>query len=826
MRSDAAFNKTFEQGLQRAVRRFVDEYKLEDEDLVAAIATDKEFFQHEQIQQGLLAILKRPGAYLVEEQETLQDSFSSVLPQRLSRKRVDRAVIYLLKCLAEELWHLPELQPVYSLQFQRVTAEAAREQVALARRQLEATAQLGAGVREALLQLTSAMENNLLAAPAAPALPSPRPYHNLPQPDYARFIGREHELAWLRQRLSPRDRAWQIALTGIGGVGKSALALTIAHEYRERYHQLPAEERFEAIIWVSAKEEVLTAYGREQAALPELVLRTLEDVYTAIARTLDREDITRAVPEEQGHLVEKALQEQRTLLIMDNLESVKDERIKPFLRALPAPTKAIITSREWLDVADVMALKGLSLEEANALLDEEAAVRQVNLEAGQRHRLFDLTAGLPLPIKLSVARLASGESFAAVTRWLGDATGDLPEYCIAGQAELAQQRNPDAWCLLLACSLFDRGAGASREALGYVVDLSLADRDSGLAQLQRLFLVNRTESDRFWVLPIVQRYASVQFSRVDFGEQLIQRWLDWLANFAQTNGIDLEWQLELLKEIKSEYSNLLNAIRWCQEQKRWNSLLKLAEGTWGYPYLVGLFHEFNEILTATLLAAKATDNERMKGRVELQIARLAVILRGQSEDLILDQLTRAEEIALRYGNNNDLGEVWSTRIDMLAYLGRLEEALQVAHDMLARGEEKNNLRLKWLAGNRLAYREADRGNFEQAFFWLGQAEKWTTEPESSRCLAILFHARGVILLQQENFEAAEPLLLQSLEMTSEWEGRRYIADIKLRLAQVYIHTSRLQLARQSAEEARDLFQRLGMKGHVEEVTKLLEQLMH
>ncbi|MFN3742325.1 MAG: hypothetical protein ACK4VW_06605, partial [Anaerolineales bacterium] len=59
-----------------------------------------------------------------------------------------------------------------------------------------------------------------------PAPPErPRPFHNLPRPDYVRFVGRQRELAWLRQRLSPADRAWIMVLTGIGGVGKTALAL-------------------------------------------------------------------------------------------------------------------------------------------------------------------------------------------------------------------------------------------------------------------------------------------------------------------------------------------------------------------------------------------------------------------------------------------------------------------------------------------------------------------------------------------------------------------------------------------------------------------------
>ena len=153
-------------------------------------------------------------------------------------------------------------------------------------------------------------------------------------------------------------------VVGIGGVGKSALALAIADYYREHYEELPLKERFEAIIWISAKEEILTITGRKQSAPPGMIFRTLEDMYTTIAQTLEREDITRAIPEEHDRLVQKVLSTQRTLLIVDNLESVADERVKTFLRSLPLPTKCIITSRERIDVADVHELPGLPFEEA------------------------------------------------------------------------------------------------------------------------------------------------------------------------------------------------------------------------------------------------------------------------------------------------------------------------------------------------------------------------------------------------------------------------------------------------------------------------------
>jgi LuxR family glucitol operon transcriptional activator len=195
-------------------------------------------------------------------------------------------------------------------------------------------------------------------------------YHNLPQPDYGQFIGRETELAQVMRQLRPYPHSQHALVTidGVGGVGKSALALEVAHRYL-RDPSISSDERFDALIWTSAKQTVLTAEGivsRKQ------VLRTVDDIYTTIAVTLEREDIIKALAEEQSELIRKALTQQRTLLIVDNLETVDDQAVLEFLRELPAPTKAIVTTRHRIDVAYSIRLQGLPEADALKLLKKSA----------------------------------------------------------------------------------------------------------------------------------------------------------------------------------------------------------------------------------------------------------------------------------------------------------------------------------------------------------------------------------------------------------------------------------------------------------------------
>lgn len=650
-----------------------------------------------------------------------------------------------------------------------------------------------------------------------PALERPRPYHNLPQPDYVRFIGRERELAWLRSRLSPADRTWILLLTGIGGVGKTALALRIAHEYLEKYSTLSPEERFDAIVWASAKEQVLTPTGVEPGAPPGLVSHTLAEVYRAIAQALDRDAITRALPEAQDREVQKALTAQRTLLVIDNIDTM-DDAVRAFLRNLPPPTKAIVTSREWLNVADVLTVRGMAREDALALIEAEAEPRGLGLSREQKERLYERTAGLPLPIRLSVARLGSGETFEQVLRWLGDATGDLPRYCIGGQVELARKRNPNAYRLLLACSLFDRDAGASREALGEITDLSIADRDEGLTLLERLNLVNRVTDDRFWMLPMVQEYARARLEEEEFGPVLVERWLGWALAFAQEWAANLDIRIRHLPIVAAEYPNLRRVLAWCEEHQHWGTFISLVENLWFYPYLTGLLNEARRILGVARDAAQLMGNESAVGQF---LRRRGILLWEQGEKTKgVETLNEAVAITRRRQNLKELGLALERLSDYLTELGNPEEGWHLASEALAVGEMTADLQIKAIAAYRLSMAESARGNLEASQKWLDQGETWAKELGWERAMAWFAYRRGANLVEASKYAEAELWLLKAIEMMT-WEEPRLIAYAKARLAQVYLGLGRREEARRMAQEALNLIDRMGLYILREEVERML-----
>jgi hypothetical protein len=79
LRSDAAFQDAVDRGLKEATDRFVREYTVEDEDLVAAIARDPDFWKAESVRGALLEIVRHPGVYLARERMALAGNFADVL---------------------------------------------------------------------------------------------------------------------------------------------------------------------------------------------------------------------------------------------------------------------------------------------------------------------------------------------------------------------------------------------------------------------------------------------------------------------------------------------------------------------------------------------------------------------------------------------------------------------------------------------------------------------------------------------------------------------------------------------------------------------------
>lgn len=169
--------------------------------------------------------------------------------------------------------------------------------------------------------------------------PVPRRITNLPPPN-PNFTGREELLARLRDSLSREHTAAVVqAISGMGGVGKTQLAVKYAERHAAEY---------DIVWWI--RSELTTTIASDLAALAtplQLPERNLAD---------------------QGAIVEavkSALRDRgRWLLIFDNVEKAED--VKPFLPVSNKGGHVVITSRNpaWGKLGEPIKVDVLSREAA------------------------------------------------------------------------------------------------------------------------------------------------------------------------------------------------------------------------------------------------------------------------------------------------------------------------------------------------------------------------------------------------------------------------------------------------------------------------------
>ena len=187
--------------------------------------------------------------------------------------------------------------------------------------------------------------------------------HNLPIPDFDEtgFLGRKQQVNDLiKLCLGPYP---VITIVGEGGIGKTALALKAAYDILD----LP-DCPFEAVVWTSSKTTQLTPHDiiKIEGAICDSL-----GMFQHTAEYLAGKGVEHPIEE-----VVSYLKEFRILLILDNLETVLDNRIRYFIESLPSGSKILITSRIGLGAFEFpVRLRSMDQNEAIQLLRALAKIR-------------------------------------------------------------------------------------------------------------------------------------------------------------------------------------------------------------------------------------------------------------------------------------------------------------------------------------------------------------------------------------------------------------------------------------------------------------------
>jgi pentatricopeptide repeat protein len=321
-----------------------------------------------------------------------------------------------------------------------------------------------------------------------------------------RLYGRTAELSRLGRLLAAAGRGRGpvlVAIHGMPGVGKSALALSAAQACASRF----PDGQF---------------YVDLQGTAPAAEPRRPVDVLTRFLRTLGIP--AEAVPDDEAEaaaLFRSLVARRRVLVLLDDAGAL--DQVRPLLPAGPG-CAALVTSRAVLTglaEAVPLPLDPIPPSDSTALLAELAGALRVAAEPDAAARLGNLCGHLPLALRITSARLAArpGWPLAALADRLAVAERRLDELAVA---DLAVRTSIDTTCRRLAepARLALRRLGLLRAgvfpswALAALLDMPVAPVERTLDDLVAVHLVE-TEGARYRIHDLIHLYAREQAIAAD-----------------------------------------------------------------------------------------------------------------------------------------------------------------------------------------------------------------------------------------------------------------------------------------------------------------------
>jgi len=660
---------------------------------------------------------------------------------------------------------------------------------------------------------------------------------SLPRRPY--FVGREEEIKIVLQSLQPNSRTFIIGIEGIGGVGKSTLAIELAYLCVEN-------DLFESVIWISAKEFTLTLHGIEPV-IPEA--KTLSDILITIGTSLGNPTIGNLSIQDQIKRAYNLLSRRTTLLILDNFESLsrnEQREIIDFLRRSPITLKVVITSRERVSEGQIIRLQGLSFEESNALLEWDAHQKNIQLTKDQNKYLVDITGGLPLALLWVQGQIAVlGYSVTQVLDKLSLDT-DIPilQYCFNHSWNLLRHHNEKKLLFILAL----QPEAVSRVALNEIADITDADSfDIAISDLLQLTLIEHlSDRDYFNILPLTRRFIRTQFaSDRKFIKQAELKIAQYYVKLLSQKSSFKEWRG--YDDLLLDRNNILGVAQWCYKsiQKKQTSSNSLAKQTKNIAeILVQVGIQFGSVLWqrafwydrmtlahAALNAAKLLSDWKSVSTFARNISWIYFYqgdylraLHWSEESL--SATTKTEDDLLIAAAKRSLGTVELR-------LGNFERSEKLLKDVLKTTEEFTSddygIYSKGFAQYGLGDLENERGNTSEAGEWYQKALDTWQDPvrkDPVRHISYALNGLGFVALKEKRYEDAKRLFIEGIQSAEEFGRVDELAKGQLGLASVHLETAAdLKTALMLVTESIESFQQQGMQYEIQKSRTLHDNIL-
>jgi len=499
------------------------------------------------------------------------------------------------------------------------------------------------GIGYSLALLTPPKESTNGQSVTQPSMvPPPSSPTNLPAP-VTSFIGREHEIGATSTLLQRAD-VRLVTLTGVGGSGKTRLAIEIGTALR---HALS-----DGVFWVELAP-----------------IREPSTVIATIAQVLGVKEATEQTLEEN---LKSYLRTKQLLLVLDNFEQVLEAGpTVAQLLASAAGLKILVTSREVLHLSGEhefpvppLALPDLAAPSDVQVLGQSSAVALFAARAQAIKRDFVLTNenaaavaemcvrldGLPLAIELAAARIKLFPPDVLLARLgqrlkiLTHGARDLPPRHQSLRALIDwsyELLNEDEQKLFRRLGVFVGGCTlAAAEAVGNAAaDLQLDVLDGLQSLLDKNLLYQEAGVNgepRFMMLETLREYALEQLARL--GEEATVRQQQCTYYIAFTEPVDAELkgsQQELsLARLDSEHNNLRGVINHSLEIKDTKSAMQISGSLLRFWFMRGYITEGRDYFEKAVAQNKSQPDSVVPGIILARVLNGSGILAHMRGDFL------------------------------------------------------------------------------------------------------------------------------------------------------------------------------------------------
>jgi tetratricopeptide (TPR) repeat protein len=636
----------------------------------------------------------------------------------------------------------------------------------------------------------------------------------------ARFVGRQRELDTLSQVLTASDTSQVIiALQGMGGIGKTALAAQLVATLREAF---PG-----GCFWAD-----LAAHNGDPFSILDGWGRLCG--LTAIGQSGDPVSVARAA------LAAQADRRGRFIVVLDDVRSAWLDGANMLKSALPAQASLLLTTRDEeialaLD-AEVYRLDVLPLQQAIDMLQGYIGAAKKQCDPSELQALARRLGCLPLALELA-CKLA-----ARLMRKPGWSLKDLLSRLETGPSKALELKNrsvydtfrisydglaPEQQRLFRWLGAFVPGSftpgwvvrildwdqwGAIQRAVARQrawaneftqIDAGRQKRiEEQLDQLVGLSLVQWTEGG-YRLHPLLRDYACTELRRS--------------GEFEAAARAHSEVFLYLCRAYRDDYdtldrtrTNILAGMDAAFEREDWASVRGYM---WGlgpdgrYMVARGYWQELRQRLSQALTAARAEGYERDVAAFSINLGIAAQRLRDYQQ--AWQSFDSSLELGRRLGNDYIVARALHQSGMLAQASGDLEQARTAYEASLNIKEHLSDPRGLANSMAQLGTLAQAQGKHAEANDLYAQSLELFTQLGNPRGMAAVRHQMGSVALAQKHFDAAETAYQDSLALWQRVNDKRGTAAVRHQLGKLAQLQGNYNRARAEYQTSRALKQELG-----------------